>query len=134
MQYLLLLANAPDSWDTADADPGDGVIDDWATYTRALREAGVLVTGAALQHPDSATSVRVRAGERVLTDGPFTETREHLIGYYVLDLPDLDAALDWAARVPNVRSGTVEVRPLVPDSTPEAMLAAADVVGEAARR
>ena len=111
MQYLLLLAHAPDAWGTA-PETDDGVFSDWDTYTRALHDAGVLVDGAALHSPTSATTVRVPAGERLLTDGPFAETKEHLVGYYVIDVPDLDAALDWAARVPNVRTGSVEVRPI----------------------
>lgn len=124
MHYLLLLANAPDAWDDTDARPDDGVSDDWTTYTRALHEAGVLVSGAGLHSPDSATSVRLRGGERLLVDGPFTDTKEHLIGFYLLDVPDLDAALDWAAKVPNVRTGTVEVRPVSSGSTTGELLGA----------
>jgi hypothetical protein len=115
MRYLLLLAHDPDAWsldtDTAPT-PDDGVITDWALYTRALADAGVLVAGQALAGNDTATSVRVRDGQRLLVDGPFAETKEHLIGYYVIDVDDLDAALAWAAKVPCVRTGTVEVRPL----------------------
>lgn len=126
MEYLLLIANAPDAWEDNDEDPGDGVFDDWTTYTAALRDAGVLVTGAGLHAPEIATSVRVRAGERVLADGPFAEVKEHIIGFYVLETPDLDVALDWAARVPNARTGVVEVRPVRPELSVEATLAAAD--------
>ncbi len=105
MKYLLLLANAPEAWD--DTEPPD-----WVAYTRALASAGVLVDGSALHGADTATTVRVRAGERLLVDGPFADTKEHLIGYYVIDVPHLDIALDWAARVPNARTGSVEVRPI----------------------
>lgn len=124
MQYLLLLANAPDAWDldAADRDTGD-VIDDWSAYTRALHEAGVLVGGAALHGPETATAVQVRGGHRLLTDGPFSETKEHLIGFYVIDVADLDTALGWASRVPNVRTGTVEVRPIRPGSSTDQVLA-----------
>lgn len=124
MHYLLLLANAPDNWESTDKALDDGVIDDWAVYTRALRDAGVLVDGGALHDPDVATSVQVRGGRRVLLDGPYAETKEHLIGYYVIDVADLDAAIGWAAQVPNVRTGTVEVRPIRPGSDPVSMLAA----------
>lgn len=123
MQYLLLLTNAPDAWDAPDVDPADGVIDDWVTYTRALEDAGVLVTGAGLHGPETATSVRVRGGERLLVDGPFAETKEHIVGVYLIEAAGLDDALDWAAKVPNVRTGTVEVRPVQPQLTPEATLA-----------
>ena len=75
MHYLLLLANAPDAWDAGPGPHDDDVIADWATYTRALEAAGILVDGAALHAPTSATAVRVRAGERLLTDGPFAETK-----------------------------------------------------------
>ena len=122
MQYLMLLANAPDAWEDSNARPDDGVYNDWALYTRALHEAGVLVAGAGLHGPESATSVRVRDGKRVLTDGPFADTKEHLVGFYLLELPHLDAALNWAAKVPNVRTGTVEVRPVPPETAVEVAL------------
>jgi hypothetical protein len=75
-----------------------------------------MVSGAGLQGVETATTVQVRAGERLLTDGPFADTKEHLLGFYVIDVPDLDTALDWAAKVPNVRTGSVEVRPVMPDA------------------
>jgi hypothetical protein len=121
MNYLLLLANAPDAWDDTDARGpeglDDGVIADWVEYTRALHSAGVLVGGHALHGIETATAVRVRNGSRLLVDGPFADTKEHLIGYYVIDVPDLDTALGWAARVPNARTGTIEVRPVLPAPT-----------------
>ncbi len=112
MHYLLLLANDPAAWHDPDAGADDGVVEDWKTYTDALAAAGVLVSGASLHAPTTATSVRRRDGRRLLTDGPWAETKEHLVGFYVIDVPDLDAALSWAARVPNVRTGVVEVRPV----------------------
>jgi len=114
VKYLLLLANAPDAWEADSAD--DGVIEDWSLYTAALREAGVLVGGAALRGPDTATTVRLRQGRRLVTDGAYAETTEDLLGYYLIDVPTLDEALAWAARVPNVRTGSVEVRPVAPGS------------------
>jgi hypothetical protein len=122
MRYALLIYTAPASGANAhaladaSASPGvdDGVIDSWVAYTRALKDAGALVALERLQPDESATSVRVRAGERLLTDGPFIETKEQLLGFYLVDVPDLDAALDWAARMPSVRQGTIEVRPIYP--------------------
>ena len=73
---------------------------------------GVKVGGAALQPSQTATTVRLKDGERVVTDGPFAETREVLGGYYLLDVPDLDAAIDWAARCPG-KYGSMEVRPVM---------------------
>jgi hypothetical protein len=85
----------------------------WFEFTQALVDAGAMVAGDPLEGQDTATTVRVRNGETVVTDGPFAETKELLGGYYVIDVPDLDAALEWAAKMPNVDYGSVEVRPLM---------------------
>jgi hypothetical protein len=120
MKYALLIYTAPEALASAhaDADAGasraGGTFEDWVAYTRALKSAGALVALERLQSVDTATSVRVRGGERLLTDGPFIETKEHLLGFYLIEAPGLDAALDWAARMPHVRHGTVEVRPVQP--------------------
>ena len=124
MQYLMLISHAPDAWD----DPEAPQSEDWGAYTLALQEAGIMVSGAGLQGADVATTVRVRGGERLLTDGPFADTKEHLIGFYVIDVPDLDTALEWAGKVPSVRTGSVEVRPVMPD----AEAARSDVTASAA--
>jgi len=85
----------------------------WGAYTQALQDAGVMVAGDPLEGADTATTVRVRDGETVITDGPFAETKEILAGYYLLDVPNLDEALKWAARIPSVTRGSVEVRPVM---------------------
>ena len=85
----------------------------WFAYTDGLRNAGVLVDSAPLQGIDTATTLRIRGGETQTTDGPFAETREFLGGYYVLECPDLDTALQHAAGVPNLHYGSTEVRPLM---------------------
>ncbi|GAB2853076.1 YciI family protein [Actinocorallia aurea] len=87
---------------------------DWMAYDKEVRDAGILVAGESLADLVTATAVRVAAdGARVVTDGPYPETHEALGGFYVLDVPDLDAALDWAARCPGARGGgTVVVRPV----------------------
>lgn len=122
MQYMLILGAEPEAW--AENTPADdGVIDDWDLYTRALSDAGILVAGHGLHGVDSATTVRVRRGERLLTDGPYIESKEHLVGYYIIEAEDLDVALEWAAKVPNVRIGSVEVRPILADSDAEASTA-----------
>lgn len=121
MKYMLILANDPDEW-TEVGPHDDDVITDWSLYTKALQDAGVLIDGSALRDSDSATTVRRRNGELLLTDGPFVDIKEHLIGYYVIEVSDLDAALRWASRVPNIRTGTVEVRPLIPELTAEETL------------
>ena len=116
MKYMLLLTYDPSvgsDEDTAEEMPD---MQPWMDYSDALRDAGAFVGGDPLAATDTATTVRVRDGERLLTDGPFATTKEHLIGYYVIDVDDLDSALDWAARVPNVTWGAVEVR-AIPDMT-----------------
>ncbi|MEU5907884.1 YciI family protein [Micromonospora sp. NPDC047467] len=88
--------------------------EDWIRFDRDIKDAGVWVSGHPLQDLTTCTSVRVGpAGERTITDGPFAETRELLGGYDVIDVPDLDAALEWAARSPGaVGGGWVQVRPI----------------------
>jgi hypothetical protein len=112
MHYALLIYSAPDARQPYQADD-DGVFEDWVSYTRAVKDSGALVAAEQLQQVDTATTVRLRGGERLLTDGPFIETKEHLLGFYLVDVADLDAALEWAARMPLIRFGTVEVRPVV---------------------
>jgi hypothetical protein len=92
----------------------DGVFDTWVAYTRSLKDAGALVALERLHPDETATSVRVRSTERLITDGPFIETKEQLLGFYLIEAPDLDSAIEWAARMPSVRQGTVEVRPIYP--------------------
>jgi len=112
MKYALLIYAAPGAAEgVRPAD--DGVADSWLDYTAAMKESGALLAAEQLAHADTATSVTMRGGERLLTDGPHIETKEHLLGFYLLDAPDLDAALDWAAKMPVMRYGTVEVRPVL---------------------
>jgi hypothetical protein len=112
-QYMLLIYGDPSKGPQQGTPEFDAQMGQWFTYTESLREAGVYVAGEALQPPTTATTVAVRDGDRVVTDGPFADTKEWLGGYYVLDAPDLDAALDHAARMPNIDYGSVEVRPIM---------------------
>jgi hypothetical protein len=84
----------------------------WGEYTQSLKDAGLFVGGDPLEGADTATTVRVRGGETQITDGPFAETKELLGGYYLLEAPDLDTVLEVAAKAPNARYGSVEVRPI----------------------
>lgn len=86
----------------------------WGAYVQAINQAGVVVYGAGLMPPGSATTVRVAGGERQVQDGPFADSKEMLGGIFVIDVPDLDTALEWAARSPAASAGCVEVRPLLP--------------------
>jgi hypothetical protein len=85
----------------------------WQAFTEGLQEAGLLVDGQQLHPPEAATTVRVRGGETQITDGPFAETREFLAGYYLIDCPNIDVAVEQAARAPAAEYASVEVRPLV---------------------
>ena len=85
----------------------------WVEYTQALRDAGAMVSGEPLETPDAARTVRVRGGARQVTEGPFASTSEVLGGFYVIDVPDLEAAEEWAAKIPSAPYGSVEVRPIM---------------------
>ena len=116
MQYMLLIYEAPGQWPE---DEQDQMMRDYFAYTEELRESGAYVAGDALHATETAKSVQVREGETIVTDGPFAETREVLGGYYLIDVPDLDAALDWAARCPGAKYGSIEVRPIQVYEAPE---------------
>ncbi len=92
----------------------------WKAYSGAARAADVMVGGNALQPPDTTTSVRLRNGKRQVQDGPFADTREHLGGFFIVNVPSLDDALEWAARAPCAGSGSVEVRPVLSGPPPAA--------------
>ena len=82
----------------------------YAAYGKALNEAGIARGGACLQPPRSATTIRLREGKRQVQDGPFADTKERLGGLFIIDVPDLDKAIEWAARCPCAATGSVEVR------------------------
>jgi hypothetical protein len=84
----------------------------YIAYTEALQKAGVILGGDRLQPTTTATTVRLSDGKTQVLNGPYAETKEQLAGYYMIEVPDLDAALSWAARCPGASHGTVEVRPL----------------------
>jgi hypothetical protein len=86
----------------------------WGAYVGALAGSGIVKSGAGLMPPRTATTLRVAGGQRQVQDGPFADTREHLGGFFVIDVPSLDVALEWAARAPNAAAGGVEVRPVMP--------------------
>ena len=107
MKFLLLLYVPPAIRDDPDALPG---LEAWFAYGRSLIDAGAHLGNNALEGLETATTVRVRDGETLITDGPFAETKEMLGGYYLVDLPNREAAIEWAARVPNAPLGSVEIR------------------------
>jgi hypothetical protein len=85
----------------------------WADYTQELVDSGTFVSGEGLQSVTTATTLHVENGERVLTDGPFAETKEQIGGFYVIECKDLDEAIDWAAKLPHAEMGTTEIRPVM---------------------
>ena len=117
MKYMFLLyANKPLP------EPGTGearqLLAAWNSATSQMAEAGVLIDCGPLQPPSASTTVSVRDGETLLTDGPAAEIKEHFGGFTLIECTDLDEALKWAARVPTASDGRVEVRPLVPVMAP----------------
>ena len=110
-QYMLLIYGPADGGPSPEEMQAE--LPKWYEYTQALQDAGVMVAGDALQPTETATTVRVRNDETLVADGPFAETKEALGGYYILDVPDLDEALKWAAKMPNIAYGSVEVRPVM---------------------
>ena len=116
MQFALLIYESPEAFATRKNDENDPYIGAWRAYYKALVEAGIYVGGDPLQLPETGTTVRVKEGKRRVQDGPYADTKEQLGGFTILELPSLDAALDWAARCPAASAGAVEVRPLAPES------------------
>jgi hypothetical protein len=110
MKYMLLIYTDPAAWDP---DQAESIHAEYMAFTNGIMESGELVAGDALQPTETATSVRVRDSKRTTTDGPFAETKEVLGGYYVVDVKDLDRAIELAAQIPDSRTGSVEVRPVM---------------------
>jgi len=113
VQYMLLIYDDPNVWATMPEAELNGYYGEYAAFTEELRKSGRFVAGDQLQPTSTATSVRVRSGETLTTDGPFAETKEVLGGYYAIEADSLDEALEWAAKIPSSKVGTVEVRPIV---------------------
>ena len=117
MKYLLLIAEEEGLRSGWDEHAQQADMKKWFDYTNELAEAGALVDGQALQDSSTATTVRVEDGRTLTTDGPFAETKEIVNGYYLVDVDNLDQALEWAARIPTL--GAVEVRPVLEIDMPE---------------
>jgi hypothetical protein len=115
MQYALLIYESPEDFASRSIDRADQpYIGAWRTYYRSMVDAGVYAGGQVLDIPATGTTVLHTAGKRQIQDGPYANTKEQLGGLVLLDLPSLDAALEWAARCPAAVHGAVEVRPLAP--------------------
>ena len=113
MQYMLLIYNNP-ALEPAYRTPAfKQMMDGYFAVNERMKADGVLRSGDGLQGVETATTLRIKSGKVETMDGPFAETREHLGGYYVIDVPDLDAALTYAALIPSAHFGTIEVRPVM---------------------
>ncbi|MGH9212352.1 MAG: YciI family protein [Acidimicrobiales bacterium] len=113
MKYALLLYTDHDEWDRIPEETQQQILQEYVALDEALKAKGMLAGGEGLEAVSTATTVRVRDGKRTVTDGPFAETKEALGGFYVIECESLDEAIDWAARIPDARAGSVEVRPVI---------------------
>ena len=119
MKYLLLIYENERAWEGAsEADQGK-IFQEYMDYTNGIKKKGHYVAGEALQPVSTATTVRVKNGKTLTTDGPFAETREQLGGFYMVEAKDLDEAIKLATGIPAVRTGSIEVRPIMPTPPPE---------------
>ena len=114
MQYLLMIYNNEAGMQAAPKEAMTRMTDAYRAYAEAMGKAGVVLGGNRLRPTAEATTVRVADGKTQVLDGPYADTKEQLGGYYLIDVPDLDAALSWAARCPSAANGTIEVRPIWP--------------------
>jgi hypothetical protein len=113
MKYMLLIHDDEKAWGKLSETERQRIYGEYGQFGQQIKEAGHYLAGSQLQPTTTATSVRVRDGKRLVTDGPFAETREQLGGYYLVNAKDLDEAISIAARIPSARMGTIEVRPVV---------------------
>ena len=113
MQYMLLIYDDEAQWESLSEEERGAIVQEYFALTSDLRERGAFVAGAPLQPTSTATTVRVRDAETVTTDGPFAETKEQLGGYYLIEADSIDEALEWAAKIPSARVGSIEVRPVM---------------------
>src|SRR5579872_5092318 len=112
MQYLLMIYANEVEYGKMDAATAQKMMEEYGSFTQSIIQSGNFKAGDRLQPTSTATTVRVREGKTLTTDGPFAETREQLGGYYLVEAKDLDAALAIAARIPGARVGSIEVRPI----------------------
>ena len=117
MEYLLLIMGDESKMNAATDTDATGMSPEYAAYNEALAKAGVMRSGKRLRPTSATTSIRVRDKKAVVLDGPYAETQEQLGGFYLIEVPDLDAAIEWAQKCPAAQYGTVEVRPIWPTGT-----------------
>jgi hypothetical protein len=113
MQYMLLIYDNEKMWPSMSEKERNALMGEYYAFTEETKKSGKYVAGDALQPTSTATTVRVREGKRLTTDGPFAETKEQLGGYYLINAKDLDEAMTIAAKIPGARFGSIEVRPVM---------------------
>jgi hypothetical protein len=113
MKYALLIYASEQAWANQTEEEGQAQFQEYMAFSKDIVDRGIYQSGEALQATATATTVRVRDGQTLTTDGPFAETKEQLGGYYVVEAKDLDEAIEIAARIPDVRGGSIEVRPVM---------------------
>ena len=112
MQYLMMIYNSEAGMAAASPDGAQKMNAAYTAYTEAMNKAGIVRGGNRLRPTAEATTVRVRDGKSQVLDGPYADTKEQLAGYFLIDVPDLDAAISWASKCPGASTGTMEVRPI----------------------
>ena len=118
MRYALLIYASEQDWANQSEEQAQTQFQDYMAFTKDIVDRGIMRSGEALQPIATATTVRVRDGETLSTDGPFAETKEQLGGFYVVEAKDLDEAIEIATRIPDVRGGSIEVRPVMDTGMP----------------
>ena len=113
MKYLCSIYGDESQWGDMTPEQSAEVMAAYNAFSEEAGKAGVILGGEGLEPTSAATTVRVRDGERLLSDGPFAETKEQLGGFYLLECGSLDEAIEWAAKIPGAASGSVEVRPVM---------------------
>lgn len=112
-EYMLLIHSAEGHWESLPEAERNAIYEEYFALSRELQDQGRYISSAELQPVATAASVRVRDGKTLVTDGPYTETKEALGGYYLIEAESLEEATKWAARIPSARDGVIEVRPVV---------------------
>ena len=113
MKYMLLIVGDESKYAEMSEEEGRAQMQRWTDYTKDLVDAGAFVAGEGLQTSTTATTLRLQDGERLLTDGPFAETKEQIGGYYTIECKNLDEAIEWAAKLPSAEWGVTEIRPVM---------------------
>lgn len=112
MKYMLMIYGPESEWESMSREEMEKVYAEHGAYAEAMEKAGVLRGGAELKPTTTATSIRFSGGKPKTVDGPFAETKEQLGGYYLIEVENLEQAVEWAEKMPGMTSGTVEIRPL----------------------